>query len=117
MAYFPAYIAVRFGYRCIEFLRQWYVESFFFLKESTFSFATALNESFRITETFVRFFSPPHQGESVLVYVLKHALAVFAAATGTLFLAGITAVGVLLYIVWLVIPIATLYGLFQALAA
>ena len=115
MTTLPAYILVRFSYRILEFLRQWYVESFWLVKKRGLLFAKTLNQNLGVRETFNHFFQPPHRGETTLVYVLRHTHTVFLATVGSFFLAGVFVVALFLYALWLTAPLVAIYELTQSI--
>jgi len=106
---FIIYLFNRFIFRAQEFLRHWYVGGFFYFKRVVFSFLAKLDKFFALKITWRYLFQPLYQDRNPLGYILG-----FIFRSGRLLVSGfiylvIIAVAVVLYLVWMAIPIFSIY--------
>ncbi len=103
------YLFNRFIFRLREFLRHWYINSFFVYSQFIISFLEKIDRFFAFKITWRYLFQPLYQDRNVLGYILGFIFRLQRLlAGGAVYLIIIgTAAG--LYLVWLAFPVFVIY--------
>lgn len=105
MSFSLVYLANRFFYRVYEFLRHWYVGSFWAIARRTLAILERLDRTFALRVTVRYFLKPLYQDYSILGYILG-----FFFRTGRLLAGGIVylviiAAAAAVYLFWAGLPL------------
>jgi len=103
------YLVNRFLFRLKEFLRHWYVNSFWIIAGRTINFLERLDRTLALKITLRNFWRPLYQDYTFVGYILG-----FLFRSGRIIVAGfiyffIALMAFCLYILWIAIPIYIIY--------
>lgn len=106
------YLASRFLYRILEFLRHWYAGGFLAVSHRVFNLFEVLDKQLALKITFRHWLKPLYQDYTVLGYILGFILRTLRIiAGGAVYLAVIVAAAAL-YILWAILPPYIIYKAF-----
>jgi len=107
------YLLNRFIFRIKEFIRHWYIKSFFVYSQFIVSILEKLDRYFALKITWRHILEPLYQDKTILGYFLGFIFRFWRLAIGGLFylLIILTAAG--LYFVWLLIPFFIIYKILE----
>ena len=106
------YLFKRFIYRLKEFLRHWYIKSFFIYFDFVVSFLERLDRIFAFKITLRFLFHPLYGDYSVLGRILGFIFRINRLIVAGLVYSAVIVVAVILYLVWLTAPIYIVYRIF-----
>lgn len=107
------YLFDRLLFRVKEFLRHWYVNSFFIYGHFIFSFLEKLDRFFAFKITWRHLFQPLYQERNIVGYILGFIFRLGRLLVGGAVYLTIIAGAAGLYLIWLVIPVYVAYKLVQ----
>lgn len=107
------YLINRFIFRIKEFIRHWYIKSFFIYSQFIVSILEKLDRYFALKITWRHIFEPLYQDRTILGYLLGFIFRFLRLTIGGLFylLIILTAMG--LYLIWLLIPFFIIYKILK----
>lgn len=113
MAAVFVYLFNRFTHRVGEFLRHWYIKSFFIYSNFVVSQLEKLDRllAFKITLRYL--FKPLYQDYSFLGYVLGFIFRIGRLISGGIIYVFIFALAAAAYFVWLAIPVYVVYKIIK----
>lgn len=111
----PAYIAVRFAERFLWFFNHWYRGGTHFFWTRTMGVLTGLDGTFAVVLTVRHLFEPLYQDRTFIGYVLGFIFRVLRVALGLLMYLIVAAVALVLYISWSLVPVFSLYKVFEGI--
>jgi hypothetical protein len=103
------YLFNRFTFRLKEFLRHWYINSFFVYSQFIVFQLEKLDRFFAFKITWRHLFQPLYQDRTILGYILGFIFRLQRLFVGGLFYLVIIGVAAGLYLVWLAFPIYIIY--------
>lgn len=104
-----SYLLNRFIYRITEFLRHWYIKSFFIYSHFVVSQLEKLDKFLAFKITLRNLFKPLYQDYSFLGYVLGFIFRVARLILGGIIYAVVFVLAIIIYIVWLAVPVYVIY--------
>ncbi|MBI5306313.1 hypothetical protein HZB04_01885 [Candidatus Wolfebacteria bacterium] len=107
------YLFNRFIFRIQEFLRHWYVNSFFIWSHNVVSVLERMDNFFALKITWRHFFEPLYQDHSLIGYILGFIFRFGRLISGLLVYIPLILLAVVLYAVWLAIPFYIVYRIFH----
>ncbi|MEK7634321.1 MAG: hypothetical protein AAB396_00330 [Patescibacteria group bacterium] len=113
MAMLITYLLNRFIFRIKEFIRHWYIKSFFVYSQFIVSILEKLDRYFALKITWRHIFEPLYQDRTILGYLLGFIFRFWRLAIGGLFYSLIILAAAGLYLVWLLIPFFIIYKIFK----
>ena len=111
----PAYIAVRFLERFLAFLNHWYRGGTRFFWTRTTDVLIGLDGTFAVFLTVRHLFEPLYQDNTFIGYILGFIFRVLRTALGLLTYLVVIIVAFTLYVSWILLPIFSLYKIFEGL--
>lgn len=96
-------------FRIKEFLRHWYINSFFVYSQFIVSFLEKIDRFFAFKITWRYLFHPLYQDRTVLGYILGFIFRLQRLLVGGLFYLVIIGAAAGLYLIWLAFPIFVIY--------
>ncbi len=112
---FTIYLFYRFFYRIAEFLRHWYVKSFWIYSHFVISTLEKFDRRLAFKITFGHLFEPLYQDRTIIGYILGFIFRSLRLIIGGVVYAIIIAVAVLIYLAWLAIPIYVIWRIAEPL--
>ncbi|MBI4993837.1 hypothetical protein HZC33_02700 [Candidatus Wolfebacteria bacterium] len=103
------YLLKRFVFRVKEFLRHWYINSFFVWSHFIISIFEKLDKAFALKITWRHFFEPLYQDRTFLGYFLGFIFRSGRLILGILVYLPLFFLAVLSYLIWLIIPFYIIY--------
>ena len=107
------YLLNRFIFRIKEFIRHWYIKSFFIYSQFIISILEKLDRYFALKITWRHIFEPLYQDRTILGYFLGFIFRFWRLAIGGLFYSLIIIAAIGLYFIWLLIPFFIIYKIFK----
>lgn len=104
-----AYLIKRFIFRIKQFLRHWYINSFFIYSHFVVSFLEKLDKYFAFRINLRYLFNPLYQDRSIIGYGLGFIFRSSRLLSGSLIYLFIIVFAVFLYLIWLTAPIFIIY--------
>ena len=109
------YLLNRLIFRIKEFLRHWYVKSFFVYIHFVVSQLEKIDRFLAFKITLRHLFQPLYQDKSFLGYILGFILRTARLFIGAIVYLVIFAIAAAIYIIWLAIPIFIIYKIFASI--
>lgn len=106
------YVATRFYNRVVEFLRDWYVGSFWMIAHAGLTEFEYLDRSLALRVNVTHIFQPLFQDRSVIGHTLGFLFRSARIAFALIIYLFVGAVFVIAYVFWALIPIILLYSIF-----
>lgn len=103
------YLLNRLIFRAKEFLRHWYIKSFFVYVHFIVSQLEKIDRFLAFKITLRHLFQPLYQDHSIIGYILGFIFRSIRLCMGAIIYLTIFTVAVAIYIVWLAIPILIIY--------
>lgn len=107
------YLFKRFIFRISEFLRHWYINSFFVWSNFVISVLERLDRFFALKITWRHLFEPLYQDRSFLGYVLGFIFRSGRLIFGILVYLPLIFLAIVGYLIWLGIPFYIVYQIFH----
>lgn len=107
------YFLNRFIFRLNQFIRHWYIKSFFIFSQFVVSILEKLDRYFALKITWRHFPEPLYQDKTLLGYFLGFIFRLWRLAIGGLAYSAIILTAAGLYLVWLLIPFVIIYKIFK----
>ena len=104
-----AYLVNRLFYRITDFLRRWYIKSFFVYAHIMVSALGRLDETFALKITARHLFEPLYQDKSIIGYVLGFVFRSIRILVAFFIYAILVVFFTLVYVAWLAVPIFLIY--------
>ncbi|MEK7555093.1 MAG: hypothetical protein AAB518_03880 [Patescibacteria group bacterium] len=106
------YLAERFFFRIVSFLRHWYVDGLRTIARETMNVLEPLDRTFALRITAKNLFQPLYQDHTVVGHVLGFVFRSLRLSAGSLVYSAILVVAITVAVVWAGIPISILwYGI------
>ena len=105
------YLLNRLLFRIKEFLRHWYIKSFFVYSHFIISQLEKIDRVLAFKITLRHLFQPLYQDRSIIGYILGFIFRSVRLCIGTIVYLFIFIIAVTIYIIWLGIPIFIIYKL------
>lgn len=105
MIFAPIYIIYRLFYVIGLFLRHWYVDSFYVSAQYARSLFLRMDRSIAVRVTFLNFFEPLYQDYTILGYIYGFIFRSLRLLVGTTIYLFLGSLAILLFGIWLLIPI------------
>lgn len=99
------YLIERFFYRIFDFLRHWYVKSFFIYYHQVITFLEKLDAIFALKITFRHLFQPLYKDYTLVGYFLGFIFRACRVITASLVYLFILIIAVILYLIWIFLPV------------
>jgi len=103
-----AYLANRFLYRIVAFLRHWYVDGFLWVSSKALGILEALDRRLALKITLRYFFKPLYQDYTPVGYLLGVFFRFWRIIFASIIYAIILVIGIAVYITWGLVPLAVL---------
>ena len=114
MSFSLIYLAHRLLYSIWSFVYNWYVGSLYVIGHGVSSSAAAVQRSFAVTITLKNLFQPLYQDATILGHILGFIFRFLRLIMGGLVLLAVYAFGLVVYLLWAVVPIGIIYwGFFK----
>lgn len=107
------YLFQRFLYRVFEFLRHWYLKSFFIYSHAVINFLERLDKIFALKVTLRHIFQPLYKDYSIIGYVLGFIFRTGRIIGASFIYAVLIALAILIYVIWLLAPVYIIYQIFS----
>lgn len=108
------YLANRFLYRVVEFLRHWYVNAFVIISHKTTNFLEALDRNFALKITARHWLRPLYQDYTFVGYVLGISFRTIRIILAVIVYLGVVIGAAVIYVFWAIIPAYIIYkGFFK----
>lgn len=105
MSFALVYLIQRFFYRLGEFLRHWYIVSFFDISHAAINFLERLDQLFALRVTFRNWLKPLYQDYTTLGYILGFFFRTGRVIAGGLVYAAVIVIAAGIYLAWAAVPI------------
>lgn len=103
------YIAQRFLYRVLDFLRHWYVDSFYFISRQTVNVLEILDRRLAFKVSVRYWLKPLYQDYTPLGYILGFILRTFRVIAGGIVYLLVILLAAAVYLAWAGIPVYVIY--------
>lgn len=103
------YLLNRAGYRIIEFLRHWFVDSFFKMGYWTVALLEGFDRFFALKITFRKWLTPLYQDYSAMGYVLGFIFRTVRIFFSSFFYAAVILILSALFLAWTLVPVYAAY--------
>lgn len=109
------YLIGGFFYRILEFFEHWYVRSFRIYSHSAISILEKLDRTLAWKITLVNLSQPLYQDRSAIGYILGFIFRLLRLLIGAVVYSLVIAVIVIIYAIWLAIPVYLAYQIVRPL--
>lgn len=116
MVFIP-YLINRFFYRLAEFLRHWYVKSFWIYSHFIISLLEKFDRRLALRVTLSHLFEPLYQDRTILGYILGFIFRSLRLILGMVIYALLIIAAIAVYFTWLLIPVYVIYRIFRGVYA
>lgn len=105
------YLVNRFFYRLFDFFHHWYVDGSRMFGRKFIGALTSLDKTFAVKVTLEHFFEPLYKDYSIIGRIMGVIGRTIRAFIGLVIYLIVSAIAVVLYLVWLVIPLAVPFAI------
>jgi hypothetical protein len=103
------YLTQRFFYRIFDFLRAWYIGSFFFIARQILSFLEQMDKIFAVRITLRNIFEPLYQDHTIVGHVLGFIFRSLRIVLGSIVYIFVVSLFIVIYLAWILVPIFIIY--------
>jgi len=107
------FVGEQISVRLLDFLRHWYISSFYNFSHSTLALLEKLDRRFALKINLKHLFVPLYQDRSVMGYGLGFILRGAKVSLASVLYLAVLLLSALAYLIWLVIPIFLTYRIFN----
>lgn len=112
MTFIP-YLFYRFLYRIAEFLRHWYIKSFWLYSHFVISLLEKFDRRLAFKITLSHLFEPLYQDRTIVGYILGFIFRSLRLIVGIVIYALLIVAAIAIYLVWLTVPVYIIYRIFS----
>ena len=116
MTFIP-YLISRFFYRIAEFLRHWYVKSFWIYNHFVISLLEKFDRRLALKITLSHLFEPLYQDRTIVGYILGFIFRSLRLILGVVIYTLLIIAAIAVYFAWLMVPLYIIYRIFREIYA
>jgi len=103
------YLIERFFRQIAWFIRDWYIDGFFFMNRQALAVLAGLDKIFAVKINLKNLFQPLYQDHSIIGHLLGLIFRLFRLGLGLVFYAALFSAALAIYLVWALVPVILIY--------